>query len=49
MISKGQGNYESLNDERGKEIYFLLMAKCAVIAQKIGVPVNSQLCMKSCG
>ena len=49
VISKGQGNYESLNDERGKEIYFLLMAKCAVIAQKIGVPVNSQLCMKSCG
>ncbi len=39
IISKGQGNYETLGDlERG--IYFLLKAKCAPIAVLLGVKVN---------
>lgn len=39
IISKGQGNYESLSD-REEEIFFLLKAKCSMIAKKLGVRVN---------
>jgi uncharacterized protein with ATP-grasp and redox domains len=35
VLSKGQGNYEGLSQER--YIYFLLMAKCPLIARDIGV------------
>lgn len=35
IISKGQGNYETLNDV-DKNIFFLLKAKCPVIARSIG-------------
>ncbi len=36
VISKGQGNYEGLSDEP-RPIFFLLKAKCPVIARDIGV------------
>jgi uncharacterized protein with ATP-grasp and redox domains len=36
VISKGQGNYEGLSDEK-KSIFFMLKAKCYVIAKDIGV------------
>ena len=36
VISKGQGNYEGLSDEK-RPIFFLLKAKCPVIARDIGV------------
>ena len=36
IISKGQGNYETLS-ELPQETYFLLKAKCAVIAREVGV------------
>ena len=36
IISKGQGNYEALSDER-RPIFFLLKTKCHVIANDIGV------------
>lgn len=39
IISKGQGNYETLSEEK-KEIFFLLKAKCPVISEKLGVSVN---------
>lgn len=45
IIAKGQGNYESLSMEKGN-VYFLLMTKCAVIAQDIGVPEMKMICMK---
>jgi len=35
IISKGQGNFEALSDE-DKPIFFLLKAKCSVIAKDIG-------------
>lgn len=38
VISKGQGNYEDLSDVEG--VYFLLMAKCPVVAEDIGVKVG---------
>ncbi len=39
IISKGQGNYEGLSNER-RPIFFLLKVKCHVIAQDIGVNVG---------
>ncbi len=36
VISKGQGNYEGLSDEK-RPIFFLLKAKCPVIARDLGV------------
>jgi uncharacterized protein with ATP-grasp and redox domains len=39
ILAKGQGNYESLSDEL-KNIFFLLQAKCPVIAKKIGCNVG---------
>ena len=46
VIAKGQANYECLSDEE-KNIFFLLMTKCKVIANDIGVPEMKMLCMKS--
>jgi uncharacterized protein with ATP-grasp and redox domains len=40
VIAKGQGNYESLSGS-GAPVFFLLQAKCPVIAQDLGVPVKS--------
>ena len=37
IISKGQGNYESLSGTQGP-IYFLLQAKCEVVGRDLGVP-----------
>ncbi len=39
IISKGQGNFETLESEN-KNIYFLFQAKCPVIANYIGLPLN---------
>lgn len=45
IIAKGQANYECLSNE-GKNIFFLLMTKCKVIADDIGVPEMKMICMK---
>lgn len=45
VLAKGQGNYETLDQTDGKNRYFLLMAKCQVIARAIGVPRQSLVCM----
>lgn len=39
VIAKGQGNYESLSEEDHR-IFFLLKAKCPVIARDLGVSVG---------
>ncbi len=39
VISKGQGNYEALSDYH-REIFFLLKAKCPVLAERLEVNVN---------
>ncbi len=41
VISKGQGNFESLSEIKG--IFFLLKAKCPVIAQRFGVTAGSYI------
>jgi len=40
IIAKGQANYETLS-ETAAPIFFLLQAKCPVIARSLGVPVKS--------
>ncbi|HEC82479.1 MAG TPA: DUF89 family protein [Thermoplasmatales archaeon] len=39
IIAKGQGNYESLSDTR-REIFFLLVVKCPLVARDIGEEVG---------
>ena len=46
IISKGQGNYEGLS-EQTRPVFFLLKAKCAVIARHIGVKKGSLILMKA--
>ena len=48
VIAKGQANYESLSEE-DKSIYFLLMTKCKVIADYIGVGEKVLICLKNGG
>jgi len=43
IISKGQGNYEALSEENKKEIFFLLKAKCALIARHLGVKIGDMV------
>jgi len=44
-ISKGQGNYEALSDVKG--IFFLFMAKCAVLARTLDVKKGSIVLWRS--
>jgi len=37
IISKGQGNYEALSSQKDRPLFFLLKAKCGVIAGDLGV------------
>lgn len=46
IIAKGQGNYETLG-EVDKNIYFLLKAKCPVIARDIGCQVGAMVLQRS--
>lgn len=46
IISKGQGNYESLNEIDRANVYFLFMAKCNVVAKGLNVPNMSFICKK---
>ena len=37
IISKGQGNFETLSGETARPLYFILKAKCIVVARALGV------------
>jgi uncharacterized protein with ATP-grasp and redox domains len=41
IISKGQGNFETLDEITDGRVFFILRAKCPLIAEKFGVPLNS--------
>lgn len=45
IISKGQGNFESLSEAAGP-IYFLLIAKCAVVARELGCEIRDIILKK---
>lgn len=47
IISKGQGNFESLYKASEKQIFYLFKVKCERIANIIKVPVGSFICMSS--
>ncbi len=42
IISKGQGNFETLSDST-ENIFFLFKAKCPVVAGQVGCPVGTQV------
>lgn len=42
IISKGQGNFETLNHGQ-RNIFFLLKVKCPVIAAHVGMPVGTHI------
>lgn len=46
VISKGQGNFETLSEEN-RPIFFLLKAKCEVVAQHIGCRLGDSLVLSS--
>jgi len=46
VIAKGQGNYETISDVH-KKIFFILKAKCPVIARDIGCEVGQMILKKS--
>lgn len=46
IIAKGQANYESLSEQK-KNIYFLLMVKCQVIAEYLHVLEKTFVCLKN--
>ncbi|HIJ71209.1 MAG TPA: DUF89 family protein [Planctomycetes bacterium] len=46
VIAKGQGNYETLSDA-DKNIFFILKAKCPVIARHLGCQVGTMILSKS--
>ncbi len=46
IISKGQGNYETLSG-RPENIFFLFKAKCEVIANRAGVPAGTNVLLHS--
>jgi hypothetical protein len=45
IISKGQGNYESLSEVGG--IYFLLVVKCGIIHQELGASIGEMVFKRS--
>jgi len=47
IISKGQGNLEGLLGKTTKDVYFLLMVKCEVIADALGVRKGDFVVMKN--
>jgi uncharacterized protein with ATP-grasp and redox domains len=48
IIAKGQGNFETLSDAPDN-IFFLLQAKCPVIAAHAGQPVGTHIMTRSAG
>lgn len=46
VLSKGQGNLESLWGKTDKPLYFLLMAKCDLVAGHLGVQTGDMVVMR---
>ncbi|NLJ80184.1 MAG: DUF89 family protein [Firmicutes bacterium] len=46
VISKGQGNYETLSESDQRTIYFILIAKCRAAADDIGVGLGDYVLLK---
>jgi uncharacterized protein with ATP-grasp and redox domains len=46
VISKGQGNYETLSQVE-RDVFFLFKAKCSVVAKDVGCPEGARLIIHS--
>ena len=46
VISKGQGNFEGLSEVK-RPVYFLLKAKCRLIARELNVKMNDNIMMRN--
>jgi uncharacterized protein with ATP-grasp and redox domains len=42
VLAKGQGNYEALS-HMDRNVFFLLKAKCSVVAEDLGCPVGTMI------
>lgn len=49
VISKGQGNYESLVDTPHPGLFFLLKVKCPIVAKLVGRPMGAVVAMRGPG
>ncbi len=47
VIAKGMGNFEGLQFSERENLFFLLIAKCDVVARLTGAPKGSILCMRA--
>jgi uncharacterized protein with ATP-grasp and redox domains len=47
VLSKGQGNFESLSGVEKENLFFLFTAKCDTVCQEAGVPKFSIVCMQN--
>jgi uncharacterized protein with ATP-grasp and redox domains len=47
ILSKGQGNYESLSGVEKENLFFLFTAKCDTVCVEAGVPKLSIVCMEN--
>ncbi len=46
IIAKGQGNYESLNNEPGN-LFFLFKVKCPLVGDRVNQPIGTQMLVQS--
>lgn len=46
IISKGMGNFESLINESDERYYFLMVSKCDVISEYLGVDLNNLIMLR---
>lgn len=44
VISKGQGNFESLSDVSKKNLFFMFLVKCKAVGRIIGTDTNQIIC-----
>lgn len=47
ILSKGQGNFESLSGVKKENLFFLFTAKCDTVCAEAGVPKLSIVCMEN--
>jgi uncharacterized protein with ATP-grasp and redox domains len=49
VISKGQGNFEALSGKAKREVFFLFMVKCPVIARDVGGQIGNIVLYRKAG
>lgn len=47
ILSKGQGNFESLSGVEKEDLFFLFTAKCDTVCNEVGVAKRSIVCLKN--